>query len=103
MKKLLSMTVVLVLAMGVFGCGEKKDTDDMTRDAQKQAGSMDKPSSMPAMGGGDILNKKCPITGEAIDPKVTVDFNGKKVAFCCKDCIAKWNDLNPADKLAKIK
>lgn len=103
MKKLLSLTVVLVLALGILGCGDKKSTDDLGKEAQKNAGSMQTPSSMPSMGAGDIINKKCPITGEDIDPKVTVDFNGKKVAFCCKDCIDKWNKLSADQKLAKIK
>lgn len=32
----------------------------------------------------------CPVSGEAINPKVSADYQGKKVYFCCKDCVAKF-------------
>jgi YHS domain-containing protein len=38
------------------------------------------------------VNKKCPISGEDIDPKgKTVTYKGKVVGFCCDDCIEKFN------------
>lgn len=33
----------------------------------------------------------CPVSGEAVDPKVSADYQGKKVYFCCKDCVEKFN------------
>lgn len=40
--------------------------------------------------------------GEDADPKITVDYKGGKVAFCCKDCIPEWNALSDAEKAAKL-
>jgi YHS domain-containing protein len=37
------------------------------------------------------VNKKCPLTQEDVDKKVTVDYKGKTIGFCCEDCIAKFN------------
>lgn len=33
---------------------------------------------------------KCPITGNAVDRKVSAEVNGKTVYFCCADCIAPY-------------
>jgi len=32
----------------------------------------------------------CPITNEKIDLKVYTDYGGKRVYFCCKNCIEKF-------------
>jgi YHS domain-containing protein len=38
------------------------------------------------------VNKKCPISGDDVDPKgKTVTYKGKTVGFCCDDCIEKFN------------
>ncbi len=45
------------------------------------------------------MNTKCPIMPDhKIDPAVTTDYKGGKVAFCCKGCIPKWNAATDADK-----
>ncbi len=36
----------------------------------------------------------CPVSGEAIDQKVFVESNGKKVYFCCEGCAGKYQS-NP--------
>ncbi len=47
-----------------------------------------------------ISNTKCPVSGDAIDPKVkTVVYNGKTIGFCCEDCVEPFKK-NP-DKYAK--
>jgi YHS domain-containing protein len=49
------------------------------------------------------VNKKCPVTGEDIDPKgKTVQYKGKTVGFCCDDCIDMFNK-NPDKYADKIK
>ena len=29
---------------------------------------------------------KCPVSGKAVNPEATVDYNGGKVYFCCNNC-----------------
>jgi YHS domain-containing protein len=36
----------------------------------------------------------CPVMGDPIDSEVFTEHNGKRVYFCCKDCIAKFR-ANP--------
>ncbi len=35
-------------------------------------------------------NATCPVTGEAVDPKLVRDWQGVEVAFCCADCPDKF-------------
>lgn len=49
------------------------------------------------------INTQCLVSGEALDANSpTVDYMGKKVGFCCKNCIAKWEKMSDADKQAKL-
>ncbi len=41
---------------------------------------------------------KCPVSGKAVNPSASVDFNGGKVYFCCENC-PKAFTANP-DKFA---
>ncbi|MBE3063757.1 MAG: hypothetical protein IMZ69_01910 [Spirochaetes bacterium] len=68
---------------------------------QKQAASA---SAAPA----GFVNTKCPIMGSPINPSnvtagLTRVHKGKKVAFCCGGCPAKWDRLTDAEKNAKLK
>lgn len=40
--------------------------------------------------------------GGPIDEAVTVQWDGKTVAFCCADCIPAWNKLSDEEKAAKL-
>ncbi len=55
-------------------------------------------SSRPA---SPIAQKTCPVSGDPIDPNVFVVYKGKKVYFCCKDCIPQFNK-EPAKFMAKV-
>lgn len=50
-----------------------------------------------------IVNTKCPmVPAHPVDPKVTVDYKGQKVGFCCKGCLPKWNALTDDQKAAAL-
>jgi len=34
----------------------------------------------------DLKNKTCPMSGEAVDGKTSIEYNGMIVHFCCSDC-----------------
>lgn len=42
-----------------------------------------------------VVNSKCPVSGEAVDAKVTLVHEGRTVAFCCANCRAKF-EADPA-------
>ena len=38
-----------------------------------------------------VSQKTCPVMGNPIDKNIFVDYNGKRVYFCCAGCIATFN------------
>jgi hypothetical protein len=49
------------------------------------------------------VNSKCPMTGEAVDAESPMrEYNGKKVAFCCKGCAGKYEALTAEQRAAKL-
>lgn len=46
----------------------------------------------------------CPVSGEKLGemgPPVTIDYQGRKISFCCDSCIGKFKK-DPAKYLAKL-
>lgn len=41
----------------------------------------------------------CPVMGDPIDSEVFTEHNGKRVYFCCKECIGKF-EANPEKYLS---
>ena len=53
------------------------------------------------------VNNVCPIKTKAFDPvtvaaKLVVQFEGKKVGFCCSNCVEAWAKLTDEEKKAKL-
>jgi YHS domain-containing protein len=44
---------------------------------------------------GQAVEVKCPLTGRNLNPATAVDVGGAKVAFCCKNCKAKFESAGP--------
>ena len=44
------------------------------------------------------INTVCPVSGEPIDQKKFVEFEGRKVYFCCDHCIEKYKKDHPGAK-----
>ena len=43
------------------------------------------PATRPA---GKAANAFCPVeTGDEVDPRVTITYEGKVIGFCCTDCL----------------
>jgi len=61
-------------------------------DAPKPKGPTTKPSATKPVDPKPV-NKFCAVEGKGhdIDPKVTTVFQGKTIAFCCRDCIDEFN------------
>ena len=53
-----------------------------------------------------FANTKCPIMGGKPSEKLTVEYQGKTIGFCCDGCPEKWaalSDTEKADRFAKAK
>lgn len=44
------------------------------------------------------INETCPISSEPIDKAKSVESEGRKVYFCCDNCVAKYKKDHPAAK-----
>ncbi len=84
---------ILPLACAMFlGAGAFVSTPRLLAEA---------PATQPAVDPKPV-NTKCPVTGEDIDPKVTIVYDGKTIAFCCEDCVKAFNK-NPDKYLENVK
>lgn len=55
-----------------------------------------------------IVNARCPMMGSTLKPekvteKLTREFKGRKVGFCCGGCPTAWDSLSDEQKEAKLK
>ena len=60
--------------------------------------NMSSDTVMEAMPNGQ---KICPVMGQPVDPNVFVEYEGKKVYFCCEDCKAQFQE-NPEKYIAEL-
>jgi len=44
------------------------------------------------------VNELCPISKEPIDKKLSVEFEGRKVYFCCDHCVEAYKKDHPTAK-----
>lgn len=49
----------------------------------------------------DAKNEVCPVSGDAVNPKISYVHQGKRYGFCCKMCIRDFKK-NPEKFLGKI-
>ena len=49
----------------------------------------------------ESVQKSCPVSDEEINPKVYTDYKGRRVYFCCKKCIATFQE-DPEKYLKKL-
>jgi YHS domain-containing protein len=114
--KLLAIPLVLLLAAGVFVFAqekaEKPASDDRAGATESTAvapatapapAPATAPATAPTTRSAAIFNKKCPISGDAVDPKAqTFTYKGKKIGFCCPDCIDAFKK-NPEKYMKGLK
>jgi len=103
--KILITTLVLALALGFAGCKKKESSaepqttmKDMQMQTAKTAENANNAATQAAASTEQTL---CPVTGDKIDPKVFVEYKGKKVYFCCSSCESTFNK-NPEKYVAKL-
>ena len=47
------------------------------------------------------LNAKCPVTDDDADKTITKEYKGRKIAFCCEDCVKDF-EKDPKKYIAKL-
>ena len=73
----------LVLAAGLLfaGCGGESPKPETTPKPKATAAAAPA-TTVPAT----IAQKTCPVMGGKIDPNIYVDYQGRRVYFCCNAC-----------------
>ncbi len=120
----LTTAVLLVALFALASCGDKDDhnegghddghshsaedghdhadghdhSDGDAHDHGAEKGSTD----LAALTKAGIVNTKCPIMGDPVSTAYTTMHMGKKIGFCCEDCLPKWKALSDADKMKKL-
>lgn len=105
--------LTLVLLAAVLAACSSDDDDHMNGDHMDGSGTMDHGSmnheSMNHEGTGDAdataalpadANRVCPVTGDEVSPEIFTEYEGKKVYFCCDDCVEKFQN-SPEEYFAK--
>lgn len=114
MKFVMMLAVIAAAGLLVAGCSEKPKTagdvakdatkmaGDVAKDATKMAGDVAKDATKTAETATDaIAQKTCPVMGGKIDPKLFVDYKGRRVYFCCDACPPMFNK-EPDKYIAKL-
>lgn len=81
MRIIIALSVIAAAAVTFVGCAD---------------------SGTPTAGASEIVNTHCPIMGGKVNPETTVDWNGKKVAFCCPPCLDDWATMSDDERQAAL-
>jgi YHS domain-containing protein len=87
---LVAAGLVAGVAIGLAGC--QKQTPPAPA---KTAAAPGQPAAQVAE------QTTCPVMGGAIDKTIFVEYKGKKVYFCCKDCVEKFQ-ADPEKYVSKL-
>jgi len=77
---LLTAVVAVAVAWGVLAAGCKSES-------QPAPTGKAPPVSFAK---AEIAQKLCPVTGELINPNIFVDYDGRRIYFCCDMCPAQF-------------
>lgn len=87
----LSVSVFLIIGL-IFMIGCKKPSSSPPPS----------PNSVSQVQASAVIEQtNCPVMGGPIDKNVFVEYQGKKVYFCCKQCVAEFQK-NPEKYLDKL-
>jgi YHS domain-containing protein len=90
-KSIFALSCAILLGLGVAGGYAVRAADPAPA----------APATQPAVDPKPV-NSKCLVTGEDIDPAMTLVYDGKTYGFCCADCMKAFNK-NPQKYLSNAK
>jgi YHS domain-containing protein len=101
-----SLIVVVSLGFGVVvlvtGCQKEKpvagqQAKPMEKMSAGEHAAMDQAKAKAVA----VEQTTCPVMGGAIDKNIFVEYKGKKVYFCCQDCVEKFK-ADPEKYISKL-
>ncbi|MDH7599723.1 MAG: YHS domain-containing protein [Sedimentisphaerales bacterium] len=102
-KCLSSIGVVTLLMILLAGCSKKEQPGPAHQPAPEKAPvpEANQPVSPNTPGAAAIEQTDCPVMGGPIDRNIFVEYQCKKVYFCCEACKEAFNK-EPEKYLAKL-
>jgi len=93
--KLFALAACFAIGLSILAIGRSAWAVPTTMPSNAAANA---PTTAPT-----ISNKVCPVTKEAVDPKIeTVQYKGLTIGFCCEDCVKEFK-ANPEKYAANLK
>jgi YHS domain-containing protein len=87
--------LVFGVSLGLTGCQKQAPKAPAKSEAKT-------PEAAPGQPAAQVAEQTtCPVMGGAIDKDIFVEYQGKKVSFCCKECVEKFK-AHPDWYLAKL-
>jgi YHS domain-containing protein len=93
---------ILTGAILLAGCRSKEEQVGKFAGSASSQGTGRSAETAPAETQSAITQKICPVMGGKINPTVYTDHEGKRIYFCCPECIDTFKK-DPAKYLAKMR
>ncbi len=96
-----SLLVFAGLVLGIFvlaGCQKEKPAVQQPAKQGEKAAMQEHAAAVQAVAGEQTT---CPVMGNPIDKNIFIEYQGKKVYFCCKACPDVFK-ADPAKYIAKL-
>ena len=88
----------------MMGCDKKflAKADEMVKKMQAEGVTLATAPAAKAAAVKPLGNTVCPVSGDEIDPEISVVYEGQKVNLCCSKCVKKF-EKDPAKFMAALK
>ena len=94
--------VVLVVGAVLLMAGCEGRTDPAAKPVEPAAEAQEMPAkAAEVLAEVEIAQKSCPVMGGAINREYFTDYEGRRVYFCCPQCIDEFKK-DPEKYLAKL-
>ncbi len=101
-KKLLIIAPIVILAVMITAVGCKKEEPSVQHDHQHDAmNEQAAPTDTAAAETAETEQTTCPVMGGPINKDYFIEYEGKKVYFCCPGCEEQFLE-NPEQYLSKL-
>ncbi|GAB4295832.1 MAG: hypothetical protein Kow0098_18520 [Ignavibacteriaceae bacterium] len=86
MKKLFFISFFIVIGLAVVNNYAQEEPKKEVKQEQTETQQSEMTTEK-----GEPVNSMCLVSGEEVDPEITVEYEGKTYAFCCNNCLKKFN------------